>query len=101
MYRLAASHKLAAKHLSPSALFQEIHSYIKGSNAALESPLGRLSREDYLKLGAKMAPNFRGLASNERLEELPGDRTGHRDLVYNLFEAYEEERKAMGAYDIS
>eukprot|EP00961_Rhodomonas_salina_P237629 3212113-Rhodomonas_salina.1 len=79
----------------------EIHSYIKGSNAALETPTGKLSREEYLKLGAKMAPNFKGLGSNERMEELPGDRTGHRDLVYKLFEAYEEERKALGAYDIS
>ncbi len=28
-----------------------------------------------------MAPNFRGLAPNETLSDLPGDRTGTRDLV--------------------
>ncbi len=41
--------------MSASALFQEIHSYIKGSHLSLDRECGFLSREEYLFLPTKMA----------------------------------------------
>lgn len=95
-----ARHKAALKALSPSAVFQEIQSYIKGSARALDAPKGRLSREEYLYLGQKMAPNFRGLSAGEALSHVPGDVRGHRDLIYDLYEAYEEEKRGMQGFDL-
>ncbi len=90
-----------ARSLSASSVFQEIHSFIKGSTNALEKPEGKLTREEYLRLPAKRAPNFSGLSHGEKLEDLPGDRRGNRDLVYDLFMVYEAEKKKLGAYDIA
>jgi len=95
-----ARHKAALKALSPSAVFQEIQSYIKGSARALDAPKGRLSREEYLYLGQKMAPNFKGLSAGEALSHVPGDVRGHRDLIYDLYEAYEEEKRGMQGFDL-
>ena len=67
--------KSAFKSLSPSAVFQEIQSYIKGAARALDTPKGHLSREEYLYLGAKMAPNFKGLSAGQELSHVPGDHT--------------------------
>jgi superfamily I DNA/RNA helicase len=83
--------------VSPASLFQEIHSYIKGSSNALRSVDGRLTRQEYNDLGAKMAPNFKKTLA----EDLPGDRSASRDFVFDLFLKYEEEKKMLGGYDIS
>ncbi|EKX52227.1 hypothetical protein GUITHDRAFT_102129 [Guillardia theta CCMP2712] len=98
--KLSSRHKATAKGISASAVFQEIMSYIKGSYLALDKPSGRLSREDYLFLGAKMAPNFKGLTAGDKVEHVPGDRRGHRDIIYDLYESYEEEKTSLGAYDL-
>ena len=95
-----ARNKAAVKALSASAVFQEIQSYIKGSARALDAPKGRLSRDEYLHLGQKMAPNFRGLAAGEAMSHVPGDVRGHRDLIYDLYEAYEEEKRAVNGFDL-
>jgi len=63
--KLVATNRAGTKHLSPSAVWLEILSFIKGSNAALESDERRLSREEYLRLGAKMAPAFQGVRGSE------------------------------------
>eukprot|EP00961_Rhodomonas_salina_P075114 1008438-Rhodomonas_salina.9 len=62
------------KRLSPSSVFSEIHSYIKGSAQALETPKGWLSRQEYLRLPAKMAPHFRSLARGDAIEDVPGSK---------------------------
>ncbi|EKX42080.1 hypothetical protein GUITHDRAFT_111932 [Guillardia theta CCMP2712] len=87
--------------LSPSSVFQEIHSYIKGSVKALRSSQGFLSREEYLHMPEKMAPNFKGLKASEAMEDLPGDRKGSRDVIYDLFQLYEKEKKRLNMYDIA
>ena len=89
--------KPKAQKVSSESLFQEIHSYIKGSSDALRRPNGRLTREEYNNLGAKMAPNFKKTLS----DDLQGDRSHSRDFVYDLFERYEEEKSKLGGYDIS
>jgi hypothetical protein len=67
-------------------VFAEILSVIKGSLASLEQPKGFLTQEAYLEV-----PPHRSSA------------TGHhrRVQVYQLFLAYEREKKARGAYDMS
>jgi ankyrin repeat protein len=89
--------KTQVTNVSPASLFQEIHSYIKGSSNALRSVDGRLTRQEYNDLGAKMAPNFKKTLA----EDLPGDRSASRDFVFDLFLKYEEEKKMLGGYDIS
>ena len=89
--------KSEQRNVSAASLFQEIHSYIKGSADALRTPNGRLSRQEYNDLGAKIAPNFKSFLA----EDLPGDRSASRDLVYTLYEAYEKEKGALRGYDIS
>lgn len=84
---------MQCKQLSAASVFQEIHSYIKGSAAALRSPNGRLTRKDYNGLGKKMAPNFQ--MSCDGAQEVD------RDFVYGLYEQYEEAKKKLNAYDIS
>jgi len=86
--------RIESKNVSPGSLFQEIHSYIKGSAESLRSPNGRLSREEYNSLGAKMAPNF----NKSSQEDLPGDRSGCRDFVYDLYEQYEKEKRVLRVY---
>ena len=86
MPAISSSQKLSeARQLSASAVFREIQSYIKGSHLALAKEGGRLSREEYLKLPAKMAPNFKGLCKTETLEDMPAERKGTRDLLYDLY----------------
>jgi ATP-dependent exoDNAse (exonuclease V) beta subunit len=102
MPAISSSQKVSeARQLSASAVFREILSYIKGSHLALAKETGRLSREEYLKLPTKMAPNFKGLSQTETLEDMPAERRGTRDLLYDLYEAYEYEKRRAGAYDIS
>lgn len=35
------------------------------------------------------------------MEDLPGNKRGTRDLVYDLFEVYEDLRRKLNAYDLS
>ena len=44
---------------------------------------------------------MQGLGAKESLEDLPGNKRGNRDLVYDLFELYEEHRLRLNAYDLS
>jgi hypothetical protein len=89
--------KQTSKNVSPGSLFQEIHSYIKGSADSLRTSNGRLTRLQYNNLGAKMAPNFR----KAFMDDLPGDRSDSRDFVYDLYEQYEREKSLLNAYDVS
>jgi superfamily I DNA/RNA helicase len=89
--------KQTSKNVSPGSLFQEIHSYIKGSADSLRSSNGRLTRVQYNGLGAKMAPNFR----KAFMDDLPSDRSDSRDFVYDLYEQYEREKSLLNAYDVS
>lgn len=86
-------------NISPSTLFQEIHSYIKGSPTAMDNPSGFLSRDEYLRLPSKMAPNFRGLGQSETKDDLSADQTGSRNAVYDMFEMYEDMKRKRHAYD--
>ena len=63
----------------------------------MRSPTGRLTREQYNSLGVKMAPLFK----QSLLHDLPGDRSGSRDLVFELFEQYERECGRLNGYDLS
>jgi hypothetical protein len=47
------------------------------------------------------SPGTQGLGAKESMADLPGDRRGNRDLVFDLFELYEELRLKMDAYDLS
>jgi hypothetical protein len=47
-----------------------------------------------------MAPNFKGLSVGDSLSHVPGDLRGHRDVIYDLFEAYEDEKKALNGFDL-
>lgn len=92
--------QMQRKQLSAASVFQEIHSYIKGSAVSLRSPNGSLTREQYNKLGQKMAPNFRRSSSqSDGVQEL--DRSSSRDFIYDLFEQYEEAKLKLNAYDVS
>jgi len=74
---------------SPSAIFTEIFSYIKGSFAAVQKEEGRLSCEEYVDLPKKMASSFRA--------DLQG--VGGRLPVYELFERYEVAKAENRCYD--
>ena len=70
----------------PSLVWTEIKSFIKGSVEAMESKncAGYLELEEYLKIGGKRAPNFKG----------------NREDVYEMFEQYRKfKRKLFNAYD--
>ncbi|MEW5318036.1 MAG: hypothetical protein WDW38_009289 [Sanguina aurantia] len=83
--RGAAELGARGKDLRPSLLWQEICSYLKGSAEAVASPRGVLSREDYLSVGRKRAPNF----SEET----------RRQLVYPLFEIYQNLKREGKHFD--
>jgi hypothetical protein len=89
--------KTQVKNVSAASLFQEIHSYIKGSSNALRSVDGRLTRQEYNDLGSKMTSNFKKTLA----EDLPGDWSASRDFVFDLLLKYEEEKKMLEGYDIS
>jgi len=89
--------KADLKLVSAASLWVEIHSYIKGSAEAVRSDTGRLSREQYNALGAKMAPLFKSAS----LDDLPAAGRGCRHFVYSLFEAYEAEKEKLNGYDLS
>ena len=59
-------------NMSSLMVWMEIKSFIKGSQEAMESQEGFLSRQKYIDVGKKAAPNF----------------AGNRDIVYNVFKEY-------------
>ncbi|XP_013405370.1 TPR and ankyrin repeat-containing protein 1 [Lingula anatina] len=67
----------------PTLVWMEIMSFIKGSVEALHTEKGELSREGYLELGQKRAPNF----------------SGDRNKVYDMFERYRQIKLTKGLFD--
>eukprot|EP00959_Pyramimonas_sp_CCMP1952_P373410 7820212-Pyramimonas_sp.AAC.2 len=51
---------------------------------SVENPDGRLTLEEYKRLGAKRSPNFKG----------------ERSEVYELFLKYESKKAALNAFDV-
>ncbi|KAM4689014.1 TPR and ankyrin repeat-containing protein 1 [Discoglossus pictus] len=64
-------------------VWKEIKSFLKGSFEALSCSLGRLTEEEYIKLGKKRAPNFQG----------------DRKEIYRLFVLYEQIKSKKGYFD--
>ncbi|XP_060580921.1 TPR and ankyrin repeat-containing protein 1-like [Ruditapes philippinarum] len=67
----------------PSFVWTEIMSFIKGSYESLSSKTGYLSKEEYMELGRKRAPNF----------------SGQRDDIYDIFLLYEHYKKNHQMFD--
>ncbi|XP_069469300.1 TPR and ankyrin repeat-containing protein 1 isoform X2 [Ambystoma mexicanum] len=72
------------KSLYNAALvWKEIKSFLRGSFEALSCPRGRLSEDQYIKLGRKRAPNFQ----EDRKE------------IYRLFCVYQQLKSQRGYFD--
>ncbi|XP_075683080.1 TPR and ankyrin repeat-containing protein 1 [Rhinoderma darwinii] len=72
------------KSLYNAALvWKEIKSFMKGSFEALSCQQGRLTEQEYIKLGKKRAPNFQG----------------DRKEIYRLFCLYEQIKSQLGYFD--
>ncbi|XP_021357004.1 TPR and ankyrin repeat-containing protein 1-like [Mizuhopecten yessoensis] len=67
----------------PLLVWMEFISIIKGSYEALLQPKGYLSRERYLDVGRKRAPNF----------------DGNRDEIYDLFQKYQKISDKKNLFD--
>ncbi|KAL3888638.1 hypothetical protein ACJMK2_001003 [Sinanodonta woodiana] len=67
----------------PSLVWTEIMSFIKGSFEALSKPCGYLSKEEYIVIGRKRAPNS----------------TGERDIIYKYFSLYDHIKKQKNLFD--
>ncbi|KAK3609568.1 hypothetical protein CHS0354_019581 [Potamilus streckersoni] len=67
----------------PSLVWTEIMSFIKGSFEALSKPCGYLSKEEYIEIGRKRAPNF----------------SGERDRIYEYFTHYDHFKKQNSLFD--
>ncbi|XP_072009320.1 TPR and ankyrin repeat-containing protein 1 [Engystomops pustulosus] len=75
---------IKGKSLYNAALvWKEIKSFLKGSFEALSCQDGKLSEQEYIKLGKKRAPNFQG----------------DRKEIYRLFCLYERIRSHLGYFD--
>ncbi|XP_077125441.1 TPR and ankyrin repeat-containing protein 1 [Ranitomeya variabilis] len=75
---------IKGKSLYNAALvWKEIKSFLKGSFEALGCPHGRLTEQEYIKLGRKRAPNFQG----------------DRKEIYRLFGLYEHIKHRHGYFD--
>ncbi|XP_069814576.1 TPR and ankyrin repeat-containing protein 1 isoform X2 [Dendropsophus ebraccatus] len=70
-------------HFNAALIWKEIKSFLKGSFEALSCPQGRLTEEEYIKLGRKRAPNFQG----------------DRNEIYHLFCLYEQIKTQLGYFD--
>ncbi|XP_018413297.1 PREDICTED: TPR and ankyrin repeat-containing protein 1 [Nanorana parkeri] len=92
--RIFVTFELFAKKLWPNMIkgkssynaalvWKEIKSFLKGSFEALSCLQGRLSEEEYIKLGKKRAPNFQG----------------DRREIYRLFCLYEQTKNSQGYFD--
>ncbi|KAI5944999.1 TPR and ankyrin repeat-containing protein 1 [Manis javanica] len=68
---------------NPALIWKEIKSFLKGSIEALSCPQGRLTEDEYKKLGRKRSPNFKE----------------DRSEIYNLFCLYEQIRSQKGYFD--
>lgn len=68
---------------NPALIWKEIKSFLKGSFEALSSPQGRLTEDEYKKLGRKRCPNFKE----------------DRSEIYSLFCLYEQIRSQKGYFD--
>ncbi|XP_063778678.1 TPR and ankyrin repeat-containing protein 1 isoform X2 [Pseudophryne corroboree] len=64
-------------------VWKEIKSFLKGSFEALSCHQGRLTEQEYMKLGRKRAPNFEG----------------DRKEIYSLFCTYEQMKCQLGYFD--
>ncbi|MEE6465610.1 hypothetical protein FKM82_006620 [Ascaphus truei] len=64
-------------------VWKEIKSFLKGSFEALSCHQGRLTKEEYIKLGKKRAPNFQE----------------DRGEIYRLFCLYEQIKSKKGYFD--
>ncbi|XP_053388237.1 LOW QUALITY PROTEIN: TPR and ankyrin repeat-containing protein 1-like [Mercenaria mercenaria] len=67
----------------PSLVWTEIMSFIKGSYESLTKPNGCLSKDEYIDLGRKRAPNF----------------SGEREEIYDIFVLYEHKKKQGRMFD--
>ena len=91
----------AKEPLKPSVVFREIVSFIKGSSEALDSPMGHLTREEYLGLGKKIAPTFAKEAAAAADAGADADEApGGRGAVYRLYLKYEAWKVAFALYDV-
>jgi hypothetical protein len=77
--------KPASSPFNPSLVWSEIVSFIKGSMDSVDRRNGRLTLEEYQKLGAKRSPNFTG---------------DQRSEVYDLFLKYESKMAALNAFNV-
>ncbi|XP_074844286.1 TPR and ankyrin repeat-containing protein 1 isoform X2 [Carettochelys insculpta] len=68
---------------NPALVWKEIKSFLKGSFEALSSPQGKLTEEEYKKLGRKRSPNFKE----------------DRSEIYRLFCLYQQIRSQRGYFD--
>ena len=66
-----------------SLVWMEITSFIKGSAEAFLNEAGFLTKDQYVQIGKKRAPNF----------------TGDREVIYNLFLAYQKKRSSLNYFD--
>ncbi|XP_075068730.1 TPR and ankyrin repeat-containing protein 1 isoform X2 [Mixophyes fleayi] len=64
-------------------VWKEIKSFLKGSFEALSCQQGRLTEQEYIKLGKKRAPNFQG----------------DRKEIYSLFRTYLQIKSELGYFD--
>ncbi|XP_061181485.1 TPR and ankyrin repeat-containing protein 1-like [Saccostrea echinata] len=67
----------------PSLIWMEIMSFIRGSFEALSKPTGYLSKQEYLDLGRKRAPNF----------------SGEREHIYEIFRKYDHFKSQKFLFD--
>ncbi|XP_071592123.1 TPR and ankyrin repeat-containing protein 1 isoform X1 [Heliangelus exortis] len=68
---------------NPALVWKEIKSFLKGSFEALSSLEGKLTEDQYKKLGRKRSPNF----------------TEDRSEIYHLFCLYQQIRSKRGYFD--
>uniref|UniRef100_A0A8D0HJB0 Tetratricopeptide repeat and ankyrin repeat containing 1 n=1 Tax=Sphenodon punctatus TaxID=8508 RepID=A0A8D0HJB0_SPHPU len=68
---------------NPALVWKEIKSFLKGSFEALSCPQGKLTEEEYKKLGRKRSPNFKE----------------DRSEIYRLFCLYQQIRSQKGYFD--
>ena len=66
-----------------SLVWMEIKSFIKGSAEAFLNKTGFLTKDQYVQIGKKRAPNF----------------TGDREVIYSLFLAYQKKRSSLNYFD--
>ena len=70
-----------------SLVWKEIYSYIKGSMEIIlsQTKTGYLTKEQYIEIGRKKAPNFKG----------------NREEIYEIFEAYQQYIQRKRLYDLN